>query len=94
MRKTLLYEARANYKTTENADCWLGTCRTLYNISLDQRISSYCHHRKTISVYDQANQLPELKSAFSEFRAAVLSQITGCMNHQSISSGPDGSVRH
>jgi putative transposase len=74
MRKTFLYEARINYKTASNANQWLETCRTLYNIALDQRISIYRQDRKTISVYDQANQLPELKAAYPEFKA-VGSQV-------------------
>jgi len=74
MRKTFLYETRVNQKTANNATQWLETCRTLYNLALDQRISIYRQDRKTISVYDQANQLPELKTAYPEFKA-VGSQV-------------------
>jgi putative transposase len=74
MRKTFLYEARLNNKTTANANQWLETCRRLYNIALDQRISIYRQDRKTISVYDQANQLPDLKAAYPEFKT-VGSQV-------------------
>ena len=73
MRKTFLYEARVNYKTT-NANQWLETRRTLYNTALDQSISIYRQDRKTISVYDQTNQLPELKAAYPEFKS-VGSQV-------------------
>jgi putative transposase len=69
MRKTFLYEARVNYKTAAIADQWLETCRTLYNTALDQRISIYRQDSKTISVYDQANQLPELKAAYPELKS-------------------------
>lgn len=69
MRKTFLYEARINRKTAENVGQWLETCRTLYNLALDQRISVYRDYQKTLSGYDQANELPELKAAFPEFKA-------------------------
>ena len=58
MRKTFLYEARISRTTSENAERWLEICRALYNLALDQRISVYKNYRKSISVYDQANQLP------------------------------------
>ena len=74
MRKTFLYEARISHTTAANVNHWLEICRTLYNTALDQRISVYRQHKKTISVYDQANQLPELKKAYPEFKA-VGSQV-------------------
>jgi len=74
MRKTFLYEAKISNTTAAHADRWLEICLTLYNNALDQRISVYRQHKKTISVYDQANQLPELKKEFPEFKA-VDSQV-------------------
>ena len=47
---------------------WLETCRELYNLALDQRISAYRQYRKHISAYTQMGQLPELKEAFPQFR--------------------------
>jgi len=78
MRKTFLYEARVSRKTSDNANRWLETCRTLYNVALDQRISIYRQDRKTISVYAQANQLPDLKSAYPEFKSVGSQVLQGC----------------
>ena len=74
MRKTFLYEARVSHKTAVNANGWLETCRTLYNIALDQRRSAYRLHRATVTCFDQCNQLPDLKKEFPEFKA-VGSQV-------------------
>jgi putative transposase len=74
MRKTFLYEAKISHITAAHAERWLEICRTLYNVALEQRISIYRQHKKTISVYDQANQLPELKKEFPVFKA-VGSQV-------------------
>ncbi len=74
MRKTFLYEARVSQKTTANAAAWIETCRTLYNVALDQRKSAYRQFRKTITCYDQCNELPDLKKEFPEFKA-VGSQV-------------------
>jgi len=74
MRKTFLYEARVSQKTAINADGWLETCRTLYNVALDQRRSIYRQHKTSITCYDQCNELPDLKKEFPEFKA-VGSQV-------------------
>jgi len=74
MRKTFLYEARISRKTALNAEHRLEICRALYNLALDQRISVYKNYLKSISVYDQANQLPDLKKEFPEFKS-VGSQV-------------------
>ena len=74
MRKTFLYEARIGHTAAANVERCLEICRTLYNVALDQRISIYRQHKKAISVYDQANQLPDLKKEFPEFKS-VGSQV-------------------
>ena len=69
MRRTFLYRAKLNKATEANCNQWLETCRILYNLALDQRISIYKQHGKSISAVTQMSQLPELKEAYPEFKA-------------------------
>ncbi len=68
LRRMFEYRAIINKETEFNAVTWLGLCRQLYNTALEQRISLYQSHRKTLSKFDQCYQLPDLKEAFSEFK--------------------------
>ena len=68
MRKTFLYKAKINKHTEANCNRWLKICRTLYNLALEQRISIFRQYKKSISLYEQMLQLPELKEAFPEFK--------------------------
>ena len=68
MRKAYLYKAKINKETEANCNQWLEICRTLYNLVLEQRIGIYRQHKKSISLYEQMRQLPELKEAFPEFK--------------------------
>jgi len=68
MKKTFKYRIYANRTTIKNAENWLHLCRILYNTALELRIFAYRNHRKHVSGYDQAKQLPALKEAFSEFK--------------------------
>ncbi|MFA7256031.1 MAG: RNA-guided endonuclease TnpB family protein [Kiritimatiellales bacterium] len=68
MRKTFLYKIKMNRRTESSCNQWLETCRTLYNLALEQRISVYRQDRRNISAYTQMGQLPELKEEFPQFR--------------------------
>ena len=68
MRKTFIYKAKISKTTENNALNWLCLCRTLYNVCLEQRKIIWKKDRKLISGYDQANQLPDLKQEFPEFK--------------------------
>lgn len=68
MRRTFKYKVELNQKTKGQALKVLHLCRILYNTALEQRISIYKQSQKSISAYDQINQLPELKKAFPEFK--------------------------
>ncbi len=74
MRKTFLYETRVSKKTAANANGWLEICRTLYNVALDHRKSVYRQSGKTVTCFDQCNELPGIKKEFPEFKA-VGSQV-------------------
>ncbi len=68
MRRAYQYRAKINKQTEANCNQWLYLCRTIYNLALEHRMSIYRQHGKSISGYDQINQLPELKSAYPEFK--------------------------
>ncbi len=68
MRKTFLYRAKINKQTEANCNQWLNLCRRLYNQSLEQRIKTYKEEGKSVFVYEQMSQLPELKKTFHEFK--------------------------
>lgn len=68
MRKTFKYKAEANKATEKNALDWLQKCRILYNLCLEQRKLAYNQFYKSLSLYDQQNELPALKKFYPEFR--------------------------
>lgn len=43
-------------------------CRQLYNLALEQRIMAYKGQRKSLTIYDQKKELPELKKNYPEFQ--------------------------
>ncbi len=71
MQRTFKYRAYANKQTIENAECWLDHCRRLYNTALEQRIVGYQQYKKSITCYQQINELPELKKVFPEYKGIV-----------------------
>jgi len=57
---------------------WLSRCRKLYNACLEQRRIAYRGYGKQLSVYDQTNQLPEMKNGLPEYKevnAQVLQDV-------------------
>lgn len=42
--------------------------RQLYNTALEQKITAYKQGHKSVSCYEQINQLPELKESFPEYK--------------------------
>ena len=69
MKKTFLYRAKINKNTEHNCNQWLYLCRSLYNLSLEQRINAYKKNKKSMFAYDQINMLPAFKKKFPEFKA-------------------------
>jgi len=67
MKKTFQYRLQANSQTIQRAELWLDRCRHLYNAALEQRIS-YRQRKRSISRFKQSNQLPDLRSAFPEYK--------------------------
>lgn len=68
MRKTFIFRAKINNITETNCSEWLDICRTVYNSALNQRINAFKESGKTISVYDQYKQLPNIKKNFPEIK--------------------------
>ena len=40
---------------------WAGSCRFVYNLGLEHRISNWNWFRKSVNDYTQANELKEMK---------------------------------
>src|SRR5215471_9563422 len=56
----------------------LALCRELYNAALEERREAYKLQKKTITYYDQANQLPdmkELRPEYNDIHSQVLQDI-------------------
>jgi len=70
MRRTFQYSAKLSKNVEVCCSASLEQCRILYNLALEQKISIYKQSKKSISCYDQMNQLSELKEAFPEFAQA------------------------
>lgn len=68
MRKTFKYRIYASREILGKAERWLYLCRRLYNTALEQRITIYQQNKVSISCYNQIKQLPELKTAFPEYK--------------------------
>jgi putative transposase len=68
MNRTFKYRLLGNKDIFNKAEEWLYLCRSLYNIGLQQRMMIYKQGHRYITCYNQMNQLPELKSEFTEYK--------------------------
>jgi putative transposase len=68
MQRTFKYRLLGNKETLVKAESWLVLCHCLYNLALEQRIKCYQQYGKTLSSYEQINQLIELKKDFPEYK--------------------------
>ncbi|MCK9428670.1 MAG: transposase [Candidatus Omnitrophica bacterium] len=67
MIKTYKFRAYPNKATEAQTNVVLELCRQMYNLALEQRIMVYKQSKKSLTCYDQINQLPELKKEFTQF---------------------------
>jgi len=79
MRKTFKYRIYPN-KAMEKKVYWtLTRCRELYNAALSERKDAYKYAGKSISYYDQQNDLPEIKAEirqeYQDIAAHVLQDV-------------------
>lgn len=69
--KFRIYPTKAQVKTLENT---LDLCRELYNAALQERRDAWNLNRKSVSCFDQINQLPEIKKIREDLKS-VYSQV-------------------
>jgi putative transposase len=79
MRKTYKYRLYPK-KETEQRLCWtLSRCRELYNAALSERKDAYKYTGKSISYYNQQNDLPaikaEIREEYQDIAAHVLQDV-------------------
>ena len=66
MRKTYKYRIYPKKETEQKFYWTLARCRELYNAALSERRDAYRYAGKSVSYYDQQNDLPEIKAAIRE----------------------------
>jgi len=66
MRKTYKYRIYPNRETEQKLYWTLTRCRELYNAALSERKDAYQYAGKSITYYDQQNDLPEIKAEIRE----------------------------
>jgi putative transposase len=79
MRKTFKYRVYPNKATEHKLYFVLNRCRELYNAALSERKDAYQYAGKSISYYDQQNDLPEIKQKirpeYQDVAAHVLQDV-------------------
>lgn len=76
--KTFQYKLKPTKEQTEIIQQTLNLCRWLYNTGLEQRIVAYKKQKKTISLYAQRMELPQLKKElpfFKDIHSQVLQNV-------------------
>lgn len=68
MNKTYKYRLYPTKATSQKLQWVLDRCRELYNAGLSERRDAYKYAGKTITCYDQINDLPEIKEIRSEYQ--------------------------
>lgn len=77
MFKVYKYKLKPNVTQKNIFERWLGTCRYLYNVALEHRISVYQSAKVQVSRFEQYNQLVKCKKMDSfEWLAEVHSEVT------------------
>src|SRR5260370_30921355 len=66
-RRKVTFKLYPNARAAERLTGWIRLHCELYNAALEERISAYQKHGKSISYYDQQNVLPQIKAARPEF---------------------------
>jgi putative transposase len=78
-RKSYKYRLYPNKSTTETLQWTLDRCRELYNAGLSERRDAYKYAGKSVTYYDQQNDLPEIKAEireeYQEIAAHVLQDV-------------------
>ena len=61
IKKTYKYKLKLNKTQQRRFSCWLGSCRFVYNMFLDKRITAWEKDKRHYSKYDLIKELPPLK---------------------------------
>ncbi len=84
MRKTFKYRIYPTQETEHKLFWTLTRCRELYNAGLSERKDAYQYARKSISYYDQQNDLPaikaEIRPEYQDMAAHVLQDVLRRLN--------------
>lgn len=64
LHKTYKYKLKLTKTQEKRCDSWIDICRYIYNVALEERITTYQKTKKSISKYEQYNQLPQIKKEF------------------------------
>src|SRR5579884_1333685 len=79
MRKTFKYRIYPTKETEQKLLWTLDRCRELYNAALSERKDAYKYTGKSISYYDQQNDLPlikaEIRQEYQDIAAHVLQDV-------------------
>ena len=57
------FKLMPTYSQQQVFSSWVGSCRFVYNLGLEHRISSWEWYKKSVNYYDQANELKEMKKS-------------------------------
>jgi len=74
MRKTFKYKLNPTAQQERELGRILGLCRHLYNTALEQRITAWQRRRVSLSHYQQAAELKDIRAAMPEY-AAIHSHV-------------------
>ena len=74
VRKTFKYKLNPTAQQERELGCVLGLCRHLYNTALEQRITAWQRCRVSLSQYQQAAELKDIRAAMPEY-AAIHSHV-------------------
>lgn len=61
MNKVFKYKLRPNSTQRNTFEQWTGTCRFVYNLALEHRITAYQSAKVSVSEFDQNNELKHIK---------------------------------
>jgi putative transposase len=68
MRKTFQYRLFPNKAQEQTLLFWLRRCCDLYNACLEESKAAWTMQGKSLSAFDQINELPDLKAAFPAYQ--------------------------
>src|SRR5215831_3459147 len=68
MRTTFQFRSYPNQTQEQTLLFWLRRCRELYNACLEESKAAWTMQGKSLSAFDQINELPDLKRAFPAYQ--------------------------